>query len=943
MSNLKKVLSVGLASTMVMGMVATSAAAATYDKFADKDEIVNKDAVSMVTELGVIAGLPGGNYGPKQNIDRASFARLVCVALNGGQEPNLGNLKTTFTDTQGNWAEKYIAYCVQQGIIAGKGNNTFAPAANVTGSEAAKMLLVALGYNATYEKIGGATWQVTTDVLANQAGLYDGLEGMNTSEPLTRDNAAQMIYNTLNATKVKYEMVPGISANGQVTMTTQRVNVTKIEGSNTVDVTLLSDAFGVVTVEGVVVANEVADLDGSKGLKEGKTAVKVTNRGDGQNNYGKADDSKTEIFNVATGKDVLGKAITMYVKPSATAATSADKGTVIGSVVTSSSNNVVVDSGRGNLYDVADDNKLDLVDDETLISKNYGKAAVDNDLLDKDAAAGIRGEVRTLIDNDNDNKVDYVLYETYALGKVTSYSTKDDGSITLNGTKSLSKDDKADVVGFDDVKKGDYVLYAEIGGKLYVEKAESVTGELETYKPDGAKSTLTVDGTKYNASGLSFYTDGNKLVSAQGYNNLDKEATFYLDGQGNVIAVDGTAASNSYAFLIKAAEVGGVDTSIEVKVALDDGTTKVYTLDEDNSTGVTKDSKNLLCTYTLSDNEIALTTVSATDQAGASANITIEKGKASVTGISGAYADSSTVFFYVSPKGTYTPASHTIAADLTVDEVNVYVGKDKVADLTYANSDKTDFMYFVKDGDIKAVVVVTDSIGTSSNYIYLYKAQGTNNDGKLFDAIVDGEIKEGVTVTNSSANVGLYTYSLTTKGFYKVSNSTIGISGNVERVDGNSIIIGGVEYTLTDKTVIANIDGGDTALEAVINEGDYVTVKADTDKDLEAVFVTLPYDAKKTEITVNDTAATSAGVTIAISGDVITVGDSNKATLKGQTLAGILTVGTDAAVKITDTSNSNADLTADSSTDLAAGDKVIVTYTKDSMTLVDTYTIAIAQ
>ena len=436
-----------------------------------------------------------------------------------------------------------------------------------------------------------------------------------------------MIYNTLNATKVKYEMVPGISANGQVTMTTQRVNVTKIEGSNTVDVTLLSDAFGVVTVEGVVVANEVADLDGSKGLKEGKTAVKVTNRGDGQNNYGKADDSKTEIFNVATGKDVLGKAITMYVKPSATAATSADKGTVIGSVVTSSSNNVVVDSGRGNLYDVADDNKLDLVDDETLISKNYGKAAVDNDLLDKDAAAGIRGEVRTLIDNDNDNKVDYVLYETYALGKVTSYSTKDDGSITLNGTKSLSKDDKADVVGFDDVKKGDYVLYAEIGGKLYVEKAESVTGELETYKPDGAKSTLTVDGTKYNASGLSFYTDGNKLVSAQGYNNLDKEATFYLDGQGNVIAVDGTAASNSYAFLIKAAEVGGVDTSIEVKVALDDGTTKVYTLDEDNSTGVTKDSKNLLCTYTLSDNEIALTTVSATDQAGASANITIEKGK----------------------------------------------------------------------------------------------------------------------------------------------------------------------------------------------------------------------------------------------------------------------------------------------------------------------------
>ena len=44
----------------------------------------------MVTELGIIAGLTDGSYAPKQNIDRASFARLVCVALNGGKESNPG-------------------------------------------------------------------------------------------------------------------------------------------------------------------------------------------------------------------------------------------------------------------------------------------------------------------------------------------------------------------------------------------------------------------------------------------------------------------------------------------------------------------------------------------------------------------------------------------------------------------------------------------------------------------------------------------------------------------------------------------------------------------------------------------------------------------------------------------------------------------------------------
>ena len=181
MSNLKKVLSVGLASTMVMGMVATSAAAATYDKFSDKDEIVNKDAVSMVTELGIIAGRPAATTAPSRTSTASSFARLVCVALNGGKEPNLGNLKTSFTDTQNNWAEKYIAYCVQQGIIAGKGNNTFCRRQRdwLRGRQDAAG---GPGLQCHLRGHWRRHRQVTTDVLANKAGLYTDLEGMNTSE-----------------------------------------------------------------------------------------------------------------------------------------------------------------------------------------------------------------------------------------------------------------------------------------------------------------------------------------------------------------------------------------------------------------------------------------------------------------------------------------------------------------------------------------------------------------------------------------------------------------------------------------------------------------------------------------------------------------------------------------------------------------------------------------
>ena len=923
MRNLKRALSMALASVMVLGLTVIGAGAASYEDFTDKDEIVHKDAVSMVTELGVLAGLPDGSFGGSQNIDRASFARLVCVVLNGGQEPVLGNLTTTFTDTQGNWAEKYISFCVDRGIIAGRGNNTFGPSDNVTGSEAAKMLLVALGYNAEYEGIGGSTWEITTNSLANLAGLYEGLETINPSEPLTRDNAAQMIYNVLNANVVSYNWT--FNTNG---------NTVAVQDKS--DETLLENAFGVVIVEGVVTANKFASLGTNSSMDEGETRIVVTNHDDGQTNY----TNGAQTFQVSTGEDVLGRSVVLYVKPSATASTSADKGTVVGSVLVSSTNTVVENSGRDNLYTVADDNKLSLVDDKTLISQNYGKAAANNALLQKGAADATRGEIRTLIDNDNDTKVDYVLFETYALGKVTKYSTADDGSITINGTSSLAYDDKADVVGFDDVAKNDYVLYAQIGGKLYVQKAESVTGELTAYKADGAKSTLTVDGTKYDASGLSFYSDGNKLVSAQGYNNLDKDATFYLDTKGNIIAVDGTAASNNYAFLHVAAEVGGVDKSIEVKVTLDDGTTGVYTLDEDNSTGVVDGSVNLLCTYTVSDNEITLKKVDATNQTGQSANITIKKGDATVVGISGStnYADDSTVFFYVSPKGSYNAGSQNIADDLTVDEVNVYVGKNNVAGLTYANSDKTDYMYVTKDGDIKAVVVVTDSIGTSSNYIYLYQDMGRNSDGFLYNAIVDGEIKTNVVVT-TDADLGLYPYSTTTKGFYKVGTE-ITTSGNVARLDGNSVIVGGTEYKLTDSTVIANIDGGDTALDAVINEGDYIVFKANSDKELVAVFVSLPYDASKTEITVDAEKAEAANVKVEISGDVITISGTDKASTTGTELKGILkTADSKAVVKVAENANGSSEIT---SSNVVSGNYVVVTYTDNGNTLVDVYTIKVA-
>ena len=100
MRNLKRALSLALAAVMVMSMMVVGAGAVNLDDFSDKDEIVNKEAVSVLVELGVIAGKDDGTYDPTGIITRAEMAKLICTVLNGGKDPNLGNVVTyTYADT----------------------------------------------------------------------------------------------------------------------------------------------------------------------------------------------------------------------------------------------------------------------------------------------------------------------------------------------------------------------------------------------------------------------------------------------------------------------------------------------------------------------------------------------------------------------------------------------------------------------------------------------------------------------------------------------------------------------------------------------------------------------------------------------------------------------------------------------------------------------------
>ena len=247
MKNLKRALSFALATVMLIGMMVVGVSAAS---FGDADEIVNTDAVNTMVALGIIKGKDNGNFDPEGIVTRAEMAKMICVALNGGKDPNLagGGL---YADTKGHWAAGYIDYCTNMGIVSGDTAGNFNPDKTVTGTEAAKMILIALGYSAENEKfVNDANWALNINIVANSKDLYKDLAIL-PSEGLTRDNAAQMLWNGMDASMVEYDYKL-TTENGE--LKTVAIAKDKLVGNPAHTVTILSEKFNMDTDYGYMTA-----------------------------------------------------------------------------------------------------------------------------------------------------------------------------------------------------------------------------------------------------------------------------------------------------------------------------------------------------------------------------------------------------------------------------------------------------------------------------------------------------------------------------------------------------------------------------------------------------------------------------------------------------------------------------------------------------------------
>ena len=189
MKNLKKVLAMVLAFACTFSMFAGAKVFEDVPAGSDYSE-----AVTMLSDLGIIQGKDDGKYHPEDTITRAEACAMIARLMTG--DPNVSQYvgAQSFTDVaKGSWKDSAIGYCYINGIVIGVGNNKFEPDRAITDAEFITMVVRAMGYETADMK---QNYPFSYMSNAQAIGLLDGTNMVASTDAL-RGEDAQVIYNAL--------------------------------------------------------------------------------------------------------------------------------------------------------------------------------------------------------------------------------------------------------------------------------------------------------------------------------------------------------------------------------------------------------------------------------------------------------------------------------------------------------------------------------------------------------------------------------------------------------------------------------------------------------------------------------------------------------------------------------------------------------------------------
>ena len=189
---MKKIISLLLVLVMVFSMTAFASAAG--NSFIDIYNSKNEDAIEFLYDLGLVEGYSVTKFGPKKNLTRAEACALIVRALIEDDEI-YASAKDNFVDVDDYaWYREWVDTAYRNHIMHGYGNGVFGPEDHVTYAQYATILVNALGYDSLDFE---GTWPANVEELAVKLDLYDNVSVHVSDDEITREDAAQMLYNAL--------------------------------------------------------------------------------------------------------------------------------------------------------------------------------------------------------------------------------------------------------------------------------------------------------------------------------------------------------------------------------------------------------------------------------------------------------------------------------------------------------------------------------------------------------------------------------------------------------------------------------------------------------------------------------------------------------------------------------------------------------------------------
>ena len=830
MRNLKRALSLALASVMLLGMMVVGTSAS-YPDVTSKN---NEEAIAVMQLLKVMEGDDKGNFNPAKAVTRNEMAVIMCKLLDLNTKDYAGSCP--FTDVPA-WAEPYVAACYANKIVSGTSATTYSGDATVTTAQAALMILKALGYF-QYAADFGEDWMVSTVKQASKISLFDGISS-NANAALTRDAVAQMALNALEADVVDTD------GNGGTTIKGEGFEITT----------------GSAKYEKVKVDEKKAGYDNEKdGVQQLVEKLFGT-------------DVKYEKKN-----DDLGRPGYQWVYKTDKVGPFADEAdySVVMTKEYTASDFSTNDKIAKELGDLVDNDDLAIDTKTELYLNGAPKKTAELVSGDKVDARGLVAEI--FCDNDeNSNLATRIVLTQYKIAQIEKVSTKltkkeaEDNSykITLKGEKAILD---SNFVGFNakTYTEDTYVLYAlnKDGSKVLASQiADTVEGKVDATK-DGK---VRING--------DYYTDVTTKVE------LKDKGTFYLNKAGQIVAKDTTKEkSDNYAYIYEMtqkqetnSEGLNVDT-VKVYYVAADGTkaSAVVNADvkEEGAEGskvkvayyadtTTKVEKNTLVAYSIdSDGEFNLetekdnlggkvTTTAAVDKDG------VTFGKITIDGNSvDANATSKTQFIFVDKKTDKVKVSlATGYKNVSIKAgIDTYIVADDDGYALYAFVTKANGT--LSSDDITAVLVDAKPVAAKNDddkdiYTYTVSVDGVEKEltFKEKDQIATKKLAEGAVFTYEMDGDYVKDSSVTEKKSEKVTaiNDDYAIFATTGRKDRGEETVYTITVEYKDATLesdgsfdpaknVANIDTVTVSEGGKVEAKDDVVVVLDGD-DLVAIYV----------------------------------------------------------------------------------------------------------